>query len=42
MAALLRSKLLTQRELLSIVASERARLAGPAVRVEAIEPAFAS
>jgi hypothetical protein len=32
MAALLRSHVLTQREMLTIIAEERARVAGPAIR----------
>ncbi len=43
MAALMRAKVLTQREVLSIVAEERARVAGPAIgRVGGIEPLVAA
>jgi hypothetical protein len=40
MAALMRSKVLTQREVLSIVAEERARVAGPAIGAVAGVPAL--
>lgn len=43
MAALMRSRVLTQREVLTIVAEERARVAGPAMgTVRGFDPATAT